>query len=314
MKSTKKTLIALAITAALGMSGAANAGVLASSTFSITNFLLSDASTGTTLNAFDFASLVANNNANISSNLAGAALAGGAFNLSIFDPTPTDLTRATSGTTVGTPAENNFMVLTPPPTSGNFAHSDQFLGGSSLQLSPTLPPTTGANAQVRSDVSLTGTGSGAAASNVGLNSTFTFSLTKDIRIGLNFHGAVDLLAFADVGSHFPSNAQASSALTVSLVDAGGNSFINFNNPTGSTGCRLNNTRTVNAPANGTNAYQCIGDFSGTTLLLTAGTEYTFSIRQETAANARLVSEPGVLSLMGLGLLGIGAALRKRKAA
>lgn len=317
MKSTKKTLIALAITAALGASGAANAGVLASSTFSITNFLLSNNDTGTTLALSDFGSppaLAANNNALISSSLAGLPVAGNSFNLSIFDPTPTDLTRVTVGDIAIAPAENNFMVLTPPPSTGNFANADQLLTGTAINLGG---GTTGANAQVRSDVSLTGTGSGAAASNVGLNATFRFALANDTNVRINFDGAVDLVAFTDLGINFPSNAQASSSIEVILNVLNGGQVFAFNGATAqglNTGCTLGNTRTTNAPANGLNSYRCSDTFSATTGLLTAGTTYELSIRQTTGANARLVSEPGVLSLMGLGLLGIGAALRKRKAA
>ena len=310
MISTKKTLIALGVAASFAMSGAANAGALASSTFSITNFLLSNAATGVTLNVSDFTGLVANNNANTSANLVGSPIAGSTFNLPITSATPTDLLRATSGNAAGAPVENNFMVLTPPPVAGNFANADQLLTGSAIQVGP---PTTGANARVRSDVVLTGTGEGAAASNVGVNATFIFSLTQAINIGVNFNGAVDLIAFTDAGSNAPSNAQASSGLVITLRILNGADVFAFNNAPGATGCRLGSSRTVNAPVNGTASFQCIDSFSASTGLLLANTAYELSIRQETAANARLVSEPGVLSLMGLGLLGIGAALRKRKA-
>ena len=203
------------------------------------------------------------------------------------------------------------MVLTPPPVAGNFANADQLLTGSAIQVGP---PTTGANARVRSDVVLTGTGEGAAASNVGVNATFIFSLTQAINIGVNFNGAVDLIAFTDAGSNAPSNAQASSGLVITLRILNGAQVFAFNDAPGTnTGCRLGSSRTVNAPVNGTASFQCIDSFSASTGLLLANTPYELSIRQETAANARLVSEPGVLSLMGLGLLGIGAALRKRKA-
>ena len=309
MKSTKKTLIALAITAALGVSGAANAGVLASATFSVTNFLLSDASTGTTLSAAAFETLIANNNAGISATLNGTTLSND-FNLLITDPA-TDLSRVCVGPNCGAaPAENNFTVLA-PPAAAQFSNADQRLVGTALNLGP---PTTGANAEVRSDVSLTGTATGSSNAFVGLNSTFRFSVTQDINIGVNFDAAVNLLAATEAGVPPPSNAQASSSVVITLTDLAGNLIFDFGNPLGSTGCQLNRSITRNAPVAIPATYQCIGSFAATTGNLTAGTFYDLSVRLATVTNARLVSEPGVLSLMGLGLLGIGAALRKRKAA
>lgn len=315
MKSTKKTLIALAIAATMGISGTATAGVLASSTFSITNFLLSNSNGGATLSASDFTLLVATNNGGVASSLVGAGSAGSSFNLPITDPN-TDLLRACVGGGCGlAPAENNFMVLTPPPAGGNFANADQLLVGSALNLGS---PTTGANARVRSDVSLTGTGDGTANADVGLNAGFIFSLVNNINIGVNFNGSVDLIAFTDAGTTFPGNAQASSSLSIVLTDLSNNGaeVFSFGNALsqGLNPCGLNATRSRNAPFNGSSTYSCNGLFSATTGILTAGTQYQLSIRQNANADAQFVPEPGVLSLMGLGLLGIGVALRKRKSA
>lgn len=312
MKSTKKTLIALAIAATMGISGAATAGTLASSTFSITNFLLSNAGTGATLSTSDFTVLVATNNGGVASSLVGVGSAGSNFNLPLNDPN-TDLLRACVGGGCGVaPAENNFMVLTPPPV-GTFANADQLLVGSALNLGPV--PTTGANAFVRGDVSLASQGDGTANADVGLNATFLFSLVNNINLGVTFNGAVDLIAFTDLTTTFPGNAQASSSLAIVLTEfATGNEVFSFGNTLGSTGCGLNRTINRNAPFNGTSSYSCNGVFAGTSGVLTAGTTYQFSLRQNANADALFVPEPGVLSLMGLGLLGMGAALRKRKAA
>ena len=168
---------------------------------------------------------------------------------------------------------------------------------------------------MRSDVSLTGTGDGTANADVGLNAGFIFSLINDINIGVSFNGSVALRAFTDAGTTFPGNAQASSALEIVLINLDlGNEVFSFNNALGSTGCRLNATRSRNAPLNGLTPYNCSGVFSATTGVLTAGTQYQLSIRQNSNADALFIPEPGVLSLMGLGLLGIGVALRKRKSA
>lgn len=315
MKSNKKALIALAIAATMGLSSAANAGVLASSTFSITNFLLSDATTGATLKVSDFGgTLVATNNAGVAASLSGFPTANGAFNLPITDPN-TDLPKVCVGPGCGTsPAENNFVVLTPPPVGNNFANADQLLIGSSLDLGA---GTTGANAFVRSDVSLTGTATGSASSNVGVNASFAFNLATAKNIGVKFNALSSLLAFSDIGTIFPGNAQASTSLSIVLSDVNGNTVFDFNNAPGrqrnGTLCTLNQTRNRNAPINGTSNFTCDAVFSANTGLLGPGI-YQLSIRQNSNTNALLVPEPGVLSMLGLGLLGMGAALRKRKAA
>lgn len=313
MKSTKKTLIALAITAAMGMSGAANAGVLASTTFSITNFLLSNSVTGTTLALSDFNTLVATNNGGDAASLTGAGSAGNTFNLPITNPA-TDLLRACVGACGSAPAENNFVVLAPPP-SAQFVNGDQQLIGTAINLGG---GTTGANARLRSDVSLTGTGIGSANADVGLNSSFIFSLTSNVTIGVNFDGTISLVSFTDAGTAFPGNAQTSTALSVLLTRAdNGATVFNFNNAASATGnCNegLNRTLNRNAPFNGLSSYSCSGHFSAVTPTLLAGTAYQLSIRQNVNADASLIPEPGVLSMLGLGLLGMGAALRKRKSA
>ena len=149
MKTTKKALIAVGVAATLGLGAtAANAGVLASSTFTIHNFIISDVSTGNALTLANFDSLVATNNAGISASLVGVGSDSANFNLAFTNPN-TDLTAVCVGSCATQPAENTFNVLLPPPT-GTFAHADENLTGSSIDIGAGA----GADAQVRADVAL----------------------------------------------------------------------------------------------------------------------------------------------------------------
>jgi len=311
MKSTTKALIAVGVAATLSLgSTVANAAVLASSTFTINNFVISDASTGNALNLGSFSTIVATNNAGVAADLNGGALsANDGFNQSFLDPN-TDLGQVCVGNCTSIPTENNFTVLTPPVTSGNFGHADQFLAGSSIDLGAGA----GALAQVRSDVSLVGTGEGSADANVGLDATFIFSLMNPIQIGFDFNAVLDLIAHADPGTTFPGNAQASSGLEITLSELNtGNVVFDFSNFDSGlrTGCDLGHTINRNAPFNGTSSYNCTDTFSATTGILSNQNTYQLSIRQTVDSDALLIPEPGTIALLGAGLFGLGMARRRR---
>ena len=55
------------------------------------------------------------------------------------------------------------------------------------------------------------------------------------------------------------------------------------------------------------------DWSATTVSLTAGKLYQFTIRSTALADAQTVPEPETLALMGLGLMGLGLSRRRRRA-
>jgi len=308
MKSTKKALIAVGVAATLGLSATtANAGVLASSIFSITNFVISDNTTGNALSLSSFSGLVATNNAGVSASLVGDGSASDNFNLAITNPN-TDLTAVCVGGGCGAaPAENNFNVLTPPIGPGKFAHADEFLTGAAIDLGAGA----GATAQVRSDVSLGNSGDGTADSNVGLNATFIFTLAAATDVAFSFDGLVDLVASIDAGTNFPGNAQASSALDITITDlASGAVVFDFTGTGLKTGCDLGHTLNRNAPFNGTSTYTCNDSFFANTGLLSASNTYQLSIRQNTNADALLVPEPGTIALLGAGLFGLGMARRR----
>jgi len=306
MKSTIKSLFAVGVAATIGLgSTAANAGVLASSAFTITDFSISNSTTGTQLTAADFNTFFATSNANVDVDLNGGAVSDGSgFNGGLVSST--DLLSVCVGNCSMTPAENNFDVLT-APTSGNFSYSDQFLVNAPFVSGTEL----GATMQLRSDVSLVGSGEGSASSNQGLDSTFLFSLENPLTIAFDFFADLQLRAFTDPGTMFPSNAQASASFHITISDLANNTVYDFDGLGEETVCDLDVTRNRNAPFNGLNSYSCVDTFSDTTGVLAANTVYQLSIRQDTAADALLIPEPGTIALIGAGLFGLGIARRRR---
>ena len=313
MKSTvKKSLIAVGVAAAIGLGNTtANAGVLASSAFTVSDFLIWNIGDGTdpgfvatVLTAGDFQTFFATSNANVDVDNGAGLSDGNGFNGPLVSNT--DLSSVCVGNCSSTPAENNFDVLT-APVSGNFSYSDQLL----LNAPFVSGIETGATLQLRSDVSLTGTGEGSAASNQGLDASFIFSLENPVAFAFDFFANLQLRAFTDVGTMFPGNAQASSSLHITITDLQNNTIYDFNNAGVETGCDLDVTRNRNAPFNGLTSYSCVDNFYDATAVLAAATPYQLSIRQDTAADALFIPEPGTLALLGAGLFGLGMARRRR---
>lgn len=327
MTQLKQTTLALVSAGllALVLPGAAQAGVQAQSIMQLDNFLLKD-SAGGVLDASDFGALLFTSTADIKATLGATSLVDQG---SSDSGTPINLLAATVG--VPALADNTFPVFPIPVTAGNnFAAADQNEIGSPITG---LAVGTPAKVEAASYVSLDGAGDGTAASNNGLNASFIFTVNGATAVTLEFDALAYLEAHSAPGELFPANASADYKLEFVLENLDANSIVMNWAPDGTINSggasalgvtenfdpfSLNASRSRNAPFNGTSFVGAAlgtknsGFFSATTGVLTAGTAYQLTIRMNTLADASRIPEPATLALLGIGLVGMGMGMSRRR--
>lgn len=314
----KKKLLAIAMST-IGAVGAVQAGAVAQSSLQILNFVLSNAATGTTLNAAQFDTLNIVDTTNLNPTL-----------------TPGGFNPYTNSTVGGAPLPLTVVcvpvacppALTAPGPFGNAttpATVDGALAASSLDGAPisglgALP--VGVNARTNAVAERVTTGAANTTSAVSAAIQFSFSTLNDIAIGINFSALEHLLAYLDT----QTNAFAGSAWNINIVNAVTGATAFDWTPNGLAGgitggtelldpCALTNSITAFGPsANVT--YNCSGNFSAQTGVLLAANTYFASITHQNQANVNVnaVPEPSMLSLFGLALAGIGFATRRKSKA
>lgn len=313
----KLNLIAVAATVGVltfGATSSLHAGALATSVVKFENFTVSWEDTGTQVGAADFSTLTYNSTADVSASLGATIDSPVAQNST--NATPIDMFADVGSHTY---VDNSFAPLSSAggfPT-GNFSIGDQ------NEIGAPITGLTGvaSNADLgnASYVSLEGTGEGSATSNNGLTARISFVAAADDELVFDFDLFAFLEVYLDANDPAPSFAQASYSVSLSLVsrvgaDAGAtllNVAFQCDDSHSAPGLGvpfhgIGNCGLLMDPQTGNAISQ---SYTSGTLL--NGSLYDLTARIDTAADARFVPEPGILALMGAGLLGLFGFNRRR---
>ena len=321
-----KTLLA---SAALGLvvTGTAHADLFAYAKTHLTNFVI----LGSDGNPLDYYSDFGTISFTSSADMDGT-LGGGSYSYSVPNSTSgIDFSVDCLGD-CSVLTENKFndapVSLLTGPQGQDYVTTDQLEAGSPLANAPNFNTIPGADIGAITVGSLSATSqTGSANVNNSLEAAWTFTLNQDT--GGTFAGNVEtyLEAFAGSGEDAPGKASASTTFTITVTDLSNSKVVySFLVDDIAQAGILNQTTSANAnnwPSNiqtcgdfatlfGTCGVALLTPFASTTVALTAGTLYQVSMRLNTNIDIARVPEPGILGLLGLGLLG-GFFARRRKA-
>lgn len=309
-KQVGTLLSAVALT--IGVASVAQAGALAVSVVKFENFTISKASTGVQLDLSDLGSLSFTGDADATANLNGV-FDNDAGSSNTIPPASID-TYASVGNPAPFYADNAFTPLSVVGglPAGRFAVADTFETGAPITG---LGVTANADLFNASYVSLGVSGEGSSQSNNGLQSTITFTAGFSDALRFDYDLSFYLESFLGLGDRIKASAGFDvqfrlidlASPFVNLIPAG-SAFFSLNNSAPSPGDGI--PYTFSAP--GTFNVTGIGTSFTTIAPLVAGNRYQLTADINTVADAAFIPEPGVVALMGLGLLGI-ASFRRRNA-
>lgn len=296
----KSSILALGISVALGgvmAAPQAQAGVLGSSIFEISNFFIRN-SAGQVPTGITVLSDVRNGEIAVGLNGVNAGDTGNASGNNPLDILPVQL---------GTPANilGNNSVTQLADGAGTFSRSDLFVSGTIFG--------SGGQGLTRSDAyALSGNNQGNANSTIANNvlATYSINVAADTSAEFVTDASVYLKAFVSNDLfNTGSNANASISFSINVEDSLGNSIFSW------APGELNRGVT----AFGTAGFSDVGGFNTYTGLssglktLAAGT-YSVTIQQKSTARevaVNQVPEPSIIVLLGIGLVGFGFASRSK---
>lgn len=325
-KIKTRTLLATAMLGLAVSAGPVQADLFATAKLTIDNFVVLGSDGNVLDRTADFTSLSFTNSADYDGSLTGTA----GFGLSIpNNQADIDFPAAclsTTGDCNPILPENSFPFLTGPQGT-DFVAADQQLAGSPIDNLPGFDPVAGVSANQAAYANLSATvAEGSANANNGLESNWTFSLAQPT--GMTFVGDITtyLEAFASAGELAPGKASASTTFAISITNLQ-TGLIVFDSNNLAAFDLLNETTSANANNFPVDIQTCgnlaglfggcgteltVSPFSVTTVALDAGTLYQLSIRGNANVDiARVaVPEPGILALLGMGMLGMFLSRRR----